>query len=181
MSPTRTCLVCGAGTVMPESSYCFTHFQDEPAQEAPEAAQEPFEAQGQPAGQPAQEEPEAAQEPFEAQGAGQPAMFSKQYASKLHNELRAGKTSRGQPLTEELAQSHLVKLKRRALGMSARGRAAELVRIGQVEKRFLGHLAAAAECINAHTTAALEPLLARSEGRIPQRREGQTAPEGNKR
>ena len=43
MTPTRTCLVCGAGTVMPDSSYCFTHFRDEPAQEAP------AEAPGQPA------------------------------------------------------------------------------------------------------------------------------------
>jgi len=112
-----------------------------------------------------------AREPPEAQP------FSRQYASQLHRELELGKTTRGQPLTEELAQSHLAKLKRRALGMSARGRAAELARISEVERRFVGHLAATAECVNAHTTAALEPLIARAEGRVPARREGQSAAE----
>ena len=104
-------------------------------------------------------------------------MFSKQYANKLHNELRAGKTSRGQPLTEEAAKAHLAKLKQRALVMSARYRAAELARVSEVERRFVGHLAATAECVNAHTTAALEPLLARAEGRVPARRPDQTAAE----
>ena len=53
----------------------------------------------------------------------------------------------------------------------------ELERLNELERRFLGHLAAATECVNAHTTAALEPLLARVEGRVPPRREGQTATE----
>jgi len=195
----ETCLVCGAATAWPETPYCFTHYQPEEPAEAlePVVAQEPTEALGtaqgtaQPAEAPepmAAQEPAAAQELAEAPGTvqgtaqlaeAQPAeaAISKQYASQLHRELELGTTKGGRPLTEEVAQGHMAKLKRRALLLSARGRATELARISEVERRFLGHLGAAAESVNAHTTAALEPLLARAEGRVPARREGQTATE----
>ena len=42
MSSARACVVCGMATVGLESSFCFTHFRDEP-----DAAQEPLEVQEQ--------------------------------------------------------------------------------------------------------------------------------------
>ena len=75
----------------------------------------------------------------------------------------------------EQRQLHIAKLKRRALVMDARFRAAELAKINELECRFAAHMSATAEDINAHTTASLEPLIARAEGRPPPRREGQSA------
>jgi len=147
--------------------------QEQPQEPAQGLPGEPAEPQGQPEGQPAQ----AAQERPQEQAQGQPALFAKQYYSKLHRELSTGATSRGMPLTDEAAQSHIAKLRQRAVVMGSRYRAAELARISEVERRFLGHLGAAAESVNAHTTAALAPLLARAEGRVPARREGQSATE----
>ena len=215
----KACLVCGAATVMPESSYCFTHYQPEepeaqgqgqPAQdtqEQPEAAQEapgaaqPFDAVFD-AGRP--EAPEAAQKPQEAPGAAQPfdAVFdagqpeepevaasgppepsdgdgsiSRALAQQYRREVETGRSTRGRTLSQEELQERVSKLRCRVQVMGARYRAAELARIGEVEKRFLGHLAAAAESVNAHTTAAVAPLLARAEGRVPARRPGQTATE----
>ena len=218
----KACLVCGAATVWPESSYCFTHYrpeepaedQDEPeghpAQGAQEQPQEPQEAPGaaQPsdavfdAGRP--EAPEAAQKPQEAPGAAQPfdAVFdagqpeepevaasgpsepsdgdgsiSRALAQQYRREVETGRSTRGRTLSQEELQERVSKLRCRVQVMGARYRAAELARIGEVEKRFLGHLAAAAESVNAHTTAAVAPLLARAEGRVPARRPGQTATE----
>jgi hypothetical protein len=72
---------------------------------------------------------------------------------------------------------HIAKLHRRMLVLPARYRRAELVRINEIERRFVTHLVTVVNTVNEHTTAALEPLVARSEGRIPPRREGQTATE----
>jgi hypothetical protein len=69
---------------------------------------------------------------------------------------------------------HIAKLHRRMLVLPARYRRAELVRINELEQRFVGHLVTVVNTVNEHTTAALEPLIARAEGRIPPRREGQT-------
>ncbi len=78
-------------------------------------------------------------------------------------------------MSQEQAQSNIAKLKRRALVMTARYRAAELAKINEFERRFVGHLTAAVDSVNAHTSAALEPLLQRSAGEIPARRPGQSA------
>ena len=59
---------------------------------------------------------------------------SRQYAAQLRRELESGTTKRGYPLTEELARSHLAKLKARALVMNKRYRAAELAWIAEVER-----------------------------------------------
>jgi hypothetical protein len=58
---------------------------------------------------------------------------SRQHADNLRRELRTRRTARGQPLTEEQARSNIAKLKRRALVMTARYRAAELARIQALE------------------------------------------------
>jgi hypothetical protein len=119
---------------------------------------------------------DAADEPPEESSSPQhPNVISTKRADNLRRELRTGYTARGQPLTEEQARSNIAKLKRRALVMTARYRAAELAKINEFERRFVGHLTAAVDSVNAHTTAAIGPLVARSEGRIPARREGQTA------
>jgi hypothetical protein len=60
------------------------------------------------------------------------------------------------------------------LVLAARYRAAELAKINEFERRFIGHLTAVVDNVNAHTDAALEPLVARAEGRLPPMREGQT-------
>ncbi len=52
-----------------------------------------------------------------------------------------------------------------------------MARINERESRFVGHLAVAVDSVNSHVAAALEPLVARAEGRVPPRREGQTATE----
>jgi hypothetical protein len=136
-----------------------------PAQEVPEEPVDSTEElsnpqgppQGLPQGLPAQEVPE--EEP------------SKRYANKLRRELREGKTSRGQPLTEEQAQMHIAKL-HRMLVLPARYKLAELVRINELERRFIGHLVTVVNTVNAHTTAALEPP------RDPLRRSHSTAARG---
>jgi hypothetical protein len=141
-----------------------------PAQEVPEepldSTEEPSSPQGLPQGLPAQNAAE--EEPSDSDVA------SKRYANKLRRELREGQTARGQPLTEEQAQSHLAKLRRRMLILPARYQQAELARVNELERRFLGHLTTVVNTVNAHTTAALEPLIARAEGRLPPMREGQT-------
>ena len=190
----RECAVCGAITVSKKSRYCFSHISEElaeepssphgqPAQEEPlepsESHAELFNRHGQPAesdGQPAQEPPEPSDSHTEPSSPhGQPAEFSKQYASKLRNELRDGKTVRGQPLSEEQRQAHIVKLRRRVFVLPIRFQGAELARINELEVRFVGHLEATATEIKTHVDAALEPLIARAEGRMPPRREGQSA------
>jgi hypothetical protein len=65
------------------------------------------------------------------------------------------------------------KLHRRMLVLPARYRRAELLRINEIERRFVTHLVTVVNTVNAHTDAALEPLIARAEGRVP----GQTATE----
>ena len=64
--------------------------------------------------------------------------ISKQYADNLRRELRAGRTHRGQPLTDEQRRLHITKLKRRALALSIRFRRAELARIREFEGRSVG-------------------------------------------
>ncbi len=150
------------------------------AEEPPEPISEPSSPQHPhqhphqhpPAQDAAEEPPEPISEPSSPQ---HPSVISTKRADNLRRELRTMQTARGQPLTEEQARSHIAKLKRRALVMTARYRAAELARISEFEQRFVGHLNAAVDTVNAHTTAALEPLIAREDGRVPPRREGQTA------
>ena len=60
--------------------------------------------------------------------------ISKQYAAQLRQELERGTTKCGYPLTEELARSHIAKLKARALDSSGRFRTAELAWIAEVER-----------------------------------------------
>ena len=95
----------------------------------------------------------------------------------IRRELESGLTRKGSPLDAEQVQERLARLSARVLALPARYRQAEQARIRALEARFLGHLAAAAEGINAHTTAALAPIAARLEGRVPERRAGQTATE----
>ena len=93
---------------------------------------------------------------------------------KLRRELESGHTRKGVPLDHEQVHQRVSKLRRRALTMPTRYRTAELARIEELEMRFVGHLAAAANSVKDHVDAALEPLLARAEGRLPPRRAGQT-------
>ena len=109
-------------------------------------------------------------------GAGQVAI-SREYARQLRQEAETGHTRKGVPLDDEQRLARVAKLRNRALTMSARFRSAELARINEIENRFVGHLAAAVEHVNAHTSAEIEPIRARLEGRVPARREGQTASE----
>jgi len=100
--------------------------------------------------------------------------ISKETALKIRRELESGHTRKGVPLDHEQVHQRVSKLRRRALTMAARYRAAELARIEELEMRFVGHLAAAANSVKDHVDAALEPLIARAEGRLPPRRPGQT-------
>jgi hypothetical protein len=59
--------------------------------------------------------------------------ISKQYARQLHKELHDGATTKGRPLTDEQAELHIAKLRRRMLILPARYRQAELARIQQLE------------------------------------------------
>ena len=80
-------------------------------------------------------------------------------------------------MTDEQRQTRITKLRRRALAMAVRYRAAELDRITKLENRFVGHLEAATGDIKNHMDSALAPVVARLEGRVPARREDQTAGE----
>jgi hypothetical protein len=95
----------------------------------------------------------------------------------MRQEVETGKSARGRALSEEEISQRLAKLQRRVVFLPLRFRQAELARLNEIERRFVGHLAAVVSTVNEHTTAALEPLVARAEGRIPPRREGQTATE----
>ena len=94
---------------------------------------------------------------------------------KIRQELESGSTCNGVPLGDEHARQRLAKLRRRASTMTARYRVAELARINELEQRFVGHLTATANDVKAHVDIAIEPLITRAEGRVPPRREGQTA------
>jgi hypothetical protein len=61
--------------------------------------------------------------------------ISKQYARQLRKELHDGATTKGRPLTDEQAELHIAKLRRRMLIIPARYRQAELARIQQLEYR----------------------------------------------
>ena len=100
--------------------------------------------------------------------------LSKHRADNLRRELRAGVTARGQPITDDQKRHHLARLRGRLTVLPPRYREAEMARIDDLEMRFVGHLAAAANSVKDHVDAALEPLLARAEGRLPPRRAGQT-------
>ena len=122
---------------------------------------------------------EFAQEPPEspdAQGKA-PDVVSKQYAQQLWQEAESGRTRSGVPLDGEQRLIRTKKLRRRAMAMLARYRTAELSRIAELESRVAGHLVAATNDFKGHVDAALQPLIARAEGRIPPRREDQTAAE----
>jgi hypothetical protein len=112
------------------------------AEDPLDSTDEPSSPQGLPQGLPAQnvaEDPlDSTEEPSSPQGLPQglsaqnvaedePSdsdVASKRYANKLRRELREGKTSRDQPLSEEQAQSHIAKLHRRMLVLPARYRQA---------------------------------------------------------
>jgi len=100
--------------------------------------------------------------------------LSKHRADNLRRELRAGVTARGQPITDDQKRHHLARLRGRLTVLPPRYREAEMARIDELEMRFVGHLAAAANSVKDHVDAALEPLIARAEGRLPPRRAGQT-------
>jgi uncharacterized Zn finger protein (UPF0148 family) len=86
------CVVCGTIVVRPTSSYCFSHFREEPV-EVDEERSEASEAEG----ILQQEAPEA---------------ITKSYANKMRLELRNGKTWKGGvPLTEGQRQERLAKLR----------------------------------------------------------------------
>ena len=93
---------------------------------------------------------------------------------KIRQELESGSTRSGVPLDDEQARQRVAKLRRRALSIATRYRAAEIARVNEFERRFAGHLSATEGDIKSHVDAALEPLIARAEGRLPPRRAGQT-------
>ena len=103
--------------------------------------------------------------------------FSREYAMQLWQEASTGVTRKGVRLDDEQRLARVTKLKQSAVTLAPRYRTARLARIGPLEQRFAAHLAATANDIKAHVDAALDPLLMRSEGRIPPRREDQTAAE----
>ena len=102
------------------------------------------------------------------------AIISKENALKIRQELESGSTRNGVPLSDEQVRQRVAKLRRRALTMAVRYRAAEIARVKELELRFVRHLATAANNVKDHIDVALEPLLARAEGRLPPRRAGQT-------
>ena len=106
-----------------------------------------------------------------------PDVVSKQYAQQLWQEAESGRTRSGVPLDGEQRLIRTKKLRQRAMAMLARYRTAELPRIAELESRVAGHLVAATNDFKGHVDAAVEPLIARAEGRTPPRREGQTASE----
>ena len=107
--------------------------------------------------------------------------ISKELARQMRQEVATGKSARGRPLSQEEIGLRLARLHRRVLVLPARYRQAELARLSEAERRFVGHLEVAVGTINDHTTEtisqAVEPLLARAEGRVPPRRPDQTATE----
>ena len=76
----------------------------------------------------AEETPSASSSPKDAP------RLNRGYASRLRKELHSWTTRSGLPLTEEVARSHLAKLKAGALDLSRRFRTAELAWIAEVER-----------------------------------------------
>jgi hypothetical protein len=152
----------------------------EEAGEPPEPATEPSGlsdgvSDGNPPGEP-EEPPEPATEPSglsDGVSGGDPPI-SRELARQMRQEVETGKSARGRALSEEEIRLRLAKLQRRVVFLPLRFRQTELSRINELERRFVGHLADVANTICDHTTAALEPLVARAEGRLPPMREGQT-------
>ena len=103
------------------------------------------------------------------------AAFSREYARQLWQEASTGITRHGVPLDNEQRLARIAKLRRNAVTLAPRYRNAQLTKVGALEQRFVGYLTSTGNDIKSHVNTALEPLIARAEGRVPPRREGQTA------
>ena len=111
------------------------------------------------------------------QGAGN----LKGFAGQLWEEASTGFTRKGFQLDDEQRLARITKLKENAVTLAPRYRNAQLARVVPLEQRLVGLLTATVDEVNNHTTTAIynaiDPLVARAEGRAPPRREGQTATE----
>ena len=108
-------------------------------------------------------------------------MLIKQLANRMRRELETGKTLKGQPLDDAMRQERLAQLRRRAATLPPRYRCAEESKLAELEKAVTAHVTAEANRVVSEVSAAMSsamaPLIARSEGRVPPRRPGQTAAE----
>jgi hypothetical protein len=80
-------------------------------------------------------------------------------------------------LTDEQVQERFAKLRRRNLTLLARYREQDRKTLDKLEGAFQKYLDDKTKEVKEHVTQAVAPLVARSEGRIPPRRPGQTAAE----
>ena len=108
-------------------------------------------------------------------------MINRDYTNQLRRELEAGKSRRGVPLDGATRHEHLAKLRHRASTLAPRFRRAEEARLAELERAIAAHVTSEANRVISEVSSAvadtMAPLLARSEGRVPARRPGQSAAE----